>query len=53
MKKWLLETRLTYKQWGSLAVFVSCLLGLMVYIIFTLHPIVSLSVCMFMPVIAG
>ena len=31
MKKWLLETRLTYKQWVSLAVFVSCLLGLMVY----------------------
>ena len=31
MKKWLLETKLTYKQWVSLAVFVSCLLGLMVY----------------------
>lgn len=31
MKKWLLETKLTYKQWVSLAVFVSCLLGLMVF----------------------
>lgn len=31
MKKWLFELKLTYKQWVSLAVFVSCMLGLMVY----------------------
>ena len=31
MKKWMLETKLTYRQWVSLAVFVSCVLGLLVY----------------------
>lgn len=31
MKKWLLESKLTYRQWVSLAVFVSCLLGGLVY----------------------
>ncbi len=31
MKKWLLESKFTYRQWVSLAVFVSCMLGLLVY----------------------
>lgn len=31
MKKWLLEAKFTYRQWVSLAVFVSCMLGLLVY----------------------
>ena len=31
MKKWMLETKLTYRQWVSLAVFVSCVLGMLVY----------------------
>ena len=32
MKKWMLEAKLTYKQWVSLAVGVSCLLGVLVYL---------------------
>lgn len=32
MKKWMLESKLTYKQWVSLAVGVSCLLGVLVYL---------------------
>ena len=31
MKKWLLELKLTYKQWVALAALASCLLGLLVY----------------------
>ncbi|BAL83576.1 hypothetical protein SELR_18680 [Selenomonas ruminantium subsp. lactilytica TAM6421] len=31
MKKWMLDAKLTYKQWVSLAVGVSCLLGILVY----------------------
>ncbi|MCR5758492.1 MAG: Flp pilus assembly protein CpaB [Selenomonas sp.] len=31
MKKWLLETKFTYRQWVSLAVLVSSLLGVLVY----------------------
>ncbi|SDO78700.1 Flp pilus assembly protein CpaB [Selenomonas ruminantium] len=32
MKKWMLDAKLTYKQWVMLAVGVSCLLGVLVYL---------------------